>query len=325
MEISFAIAALWLAEAAAFAAAFAAVLVAALGWIAYRAMIRYRIHGEEYIRDAGLSSGRIDEAFLAREWIVEDIASPLGYQLRVHALPAGGSRLALFHHGIGWSWMSMARYMEIFRSRGWTVVALDSRGHGGSGGGPPSYGIREKEDLKALADWAASRFAHGAGFVAFGESMGAATVLQYAPLDLRLDAVIADCPYSSALAEMRHRLARALVPPGLRGLVLRAADAICRRLHGFSLAEADSTRAILRTGVPIMLIHGLEDDYVPWRMSVIMAETRRRALPDAATELLLVPGAAHGGSLKADPSRYEGEVCAFIEESLARSGKLRQN
>jgi len=321
MEVSLAIAALWLAEIA----ALAAVLVAALGWIAYRAMIRYRIHDEAYIRNAGISSGRIDEAFLAREWIVEEIISPFGYPLRVRALPASGSKLALFHHGIGWNWMSMARYMEIFRSRGWTIVALDSRGHGGSGGGPPSYGIREKEDLKAVADWAAPRFGHSRGMIAFGESMGASTVLQYAPLDPRLDAVAADCAYSSALDEMRHRLARGLVPPGLRGLVVRAADAICRRLHGFSLADADSTRAILETGVPIMLIHGLEDDYVPWRMSVIMAETRRRALPDAATELLLVPGAAHGGSLKADPARYESELYSFIEESLARSGKLGQN
>lgn len=321
MDSSFALAALILFGIAAFIAA----LVALLGWIAYRAMIHYRIHDEKYILEAGLSSGRIDASFLARNWIVEDVVSSRGYALRVHALISGGSKLALFHHGIGWNWMSMARYMEIFISRGWTVVALDSRGHGGSGGGPPSYGVLEKEDLKTVADWAASRFAYHAGFVAFGESMGAATVLQYAPLDSRLDAVVADCPYSSALDEMRHRLARCLVPPGLRTLVAATADEICRRRQGFSLAEADPSRAILETAVPIMLIHGLADDYVPWKMSVIMAETRRRALPDAVTELLLVPGAGHGGSYKTDPERYAGELYAFIEESLARSGKHAQN
>lgn len=321
MDITLAVAALWLAEAA----AALAILVAALGWIAYRAMIRYRIHDEAYIREAGLSSGRIDEAFLSLPWTIEDVASPFGYRLRVRALAGSEPRVALFHHGIGWNWMSMARYIELFRERGWTVVALDSAGHGDSGGGPPSYGIREKEDLKAVADWAASRFPRAGGFVAFGESMGAAAVLQYAPLDPRLDAVVADCPYSSALSEMRHRLARAWVPPGARGLAVAVADAICRRLHGFSLAGADSTSAMLRTEVPIMLVHGLEDDYVPWRMSVIMAETRRRALPDAPTELLLVPGAGHGGSRKADPARYERELASFIDESLARSGKLGQN
>ncbi len=50
----------------------------------------------------------------------------------------------------------------------------------------------------------------------------------------------------------------------------------------------------------MLFIHGLEDRYVPWRMSVVMAETRRRRLPKAVTELLLVPGAKHGGSLAAD-------------------------
>jgi hypothetical protein len=39
-------------------------------------------------------------------------------------------RLAVFHHGIGWGWLGMIRYMELFRAEGWTVVAYDSRGHG---------------------------------------------------------------------------------------------------------------------------------------------------------------------------------------------------
>jgi uncharacterized protein len=302
-----------------------AIAVALIGWIAYRGMIHYRIRDAASIAESGLASGRMNSGFLELPWIEEEVMSPLGYPLRSRALAGPEPRVALFHHGIGWNWTGMARCMELFRARGWTVVAFDARGHGDSGGGRPSYGILESRDMKAVADWALRRFSSSGGFVALGESMGAATALMYAALDRRLDAVVADCPYSSALGEMRHRLARALVAPGLRGLAIRAADAVCASRQGFSLRDAEPARSILETEVPVMLIHGLDDDYVPWRMSVVMAETRRRRLPAALTELLLVPGARHGGSLGADPEGYERALFGFVEESLARAGKLGQN
>lgn len=302
-----------------------ALLVVALGWISYRGMIHYRIRDEALLLRAGIESGDIDEGLLDLPWIEEDLSSPTGYALRVHALEGGAGRFAIFHHGIGSGWVTMIKYMELFVAEGWTVVAFDSRGHGRSGGGRPSYGYFEKADLKAVADWSFARFARArhpgeGGFVAFGESMGAATVLQYAPLDPRLDAVIADCPYSSAIGELDYRLKFAMVPQPFRSLIIRVADAICRRLEGFSLRDADPGRAVLETGVPILFIHGLEDRYVPWRMSVVMAETRRRRLPRAATELLLVPGAKHGGSLGADRTRYAEALRTFLGSALAEAG-----
>jgi uncharacterized protein len=306
-------------------AALGAIAAALIGLIAYRGMIRYRIKDARSIAESSLASGRMAPGFLSLPWAEADIPSPLGYPIRARALRGPEPRLALFHHGIGWNWTGMARCMELFRARGWTVVAFDSRGHGDSGGGRPSYGILESRDMKAVADWALGRFPASGGFVALGESMGAATALMYAALDPRLDAAVADCPYSSALGELKHRLARAWVAPGLRELAIRAADAVCVARQGFSLGDAEPARAILETEVPVMLIHGLEDDYVPWRMSVVMAETRRRRLPAALTELLLVPGARHGGSIGADPEGYERALFGFIEESLARAGKLDQN
>jgi uncharacterized protein len=326
-----------------------AALVILLGYVSYRGMIHYRMRDEAYMRQAGIEAGDFDEGALDLPWIEEEIPSSGGYSLRAHALEpaasgpaaAGGGlepklarepKLAIFHHGIGWGWLGMVRYMELLRAEGWTVVAYDSRGHGGSGGRAlgkraprPSYGFHEKEDLKAVADWSFATFcgARSAGgapgaFVVFGESMGAATVLQYAPLDPRLDAVIADCPYSSALGELRYRLKSAMVPPGLRALVVLVADAFCRRLEGFSLREADPSRAILETDIPILFIHGLEDRYVPWSMSVVMAETRRRRLPSAVTELLLVPGAKHAQSIRADRGRYAEALRAFLAELRER-------
>jgi pimeloyl-ACP methyl ester carboxylesterase len=299
-----------------------ALLVLLLGWVSYRGMIHYRMRDEAATRRASLASGDIDESVFDLPWIEEELRSPTGCTLRLHALAGGSGRLALFHHGIGSGWVGMIRYMELFRAEGWTTVAFDARGRDGSGGGRPSYGFYEKADLKVVADWAlgsvdgAARFPHEGGFVAFGLSMGAATVLQYAPLDPRLDAAIADCPYSSATAELEYRLKSAMVPRPFRSLVVSVADAFCRRLEGFSLSDADPSRAILETEMPIFFIHGLEDRYVPWRMSVVMAETRRRRLPEAVTELLLVPGARHADSIGVDRERYAEALMSFLSDAL---------
>jgi pimeloyl-ACP methyl ester carboxylesterase len=301
-------------------------LVLLLGLVSYRGMIHYRMRDEAYIRQAALDAGDFDASAIDLPWIEEDIASPGGYSLRVHALEPDvaqrAGKVAVFHHGIGWGWLGMIRYMELFRQAGWAVVAYDSRGHGSSGGGRPSYGYYEKRDLAAVVDWAigrdgrAGRFPSEGGFVIFGESMGAATVLQYAPLDSRLDAVIADCPYSSALGELKYRLRAVAVPPGLRDLVAIAADALCRRLEGFSLRDANPEAAILDTEVPILFIHGLEDKYVPYAMSLRMAESRKRKLPGAVTELLLMPGARHAQSIRADKARYVAAIHEFLEKAL---------
>jgi pimeloyl-ACP methyl ester carboxylesterase len=301
--------------------AIVALLAYALGRFAYGAMIGIEIRDESRIEAEALARGDASPADFALPWAVEEIASPRGYTLALRSLRGEVPALAVFHHGVTWSWVGMIRYMSLFRELGWSVVAFDCRGHGSSGGGKPSYGVFEREDLKAVVDWAVGRFPIDAGLAVVGESMGAATVLQYAPLDPRVDAFVADCPYSTAREELDAQLRRSFVPFFLRPAVIGVADRLCRRREGFSLSEADSAGAILRTEAPILLVHGLDDRYVPWRMSVEMAERRRRALPDSITELRLVEGARHGRSISVDRAGYAACLNSFLAMALAARGK----
>ncbi|HET7838853.1 MAG TPA: alpha/beta fold hydrolase [Rectinemataceae bacterium] len=311
-----------------------AALTFLLGWISYRGMIHYRSLAPEAIVAAGLEGGTIRAETLALPWLESRLRSPYGYELAVRALRGTADRLVIMHHGISLDWHGNFRYMEHFIREGWTVVAYDSRGHGetksleagkGAGGrsSRPSYGVYEKFDLKAVADWALDTFAHSGGFVVLGESMGAASALQYVAIDGRADAIVADCSFSSAVAELDHRLKRSFVPFFLRPAVVMVADLFCRRLEGFSLHEASPERAVLAREVPILFVHGLDDDYVPWRMAVVMAESRRRRLSSALTELRLVPGARHAKSINVDPEGYSQSLGAFLSAALAgRIGRL---
>ncbi|HTX73191.1 MAG TPA: alpha/beta fold hydrolase [Rectinemataceae bacterium] len=292
-------------------------LILALGYVSYRSMVLIPVKTEPFIIEWSRERGDLDDSDLALPWERHSVPSPQGYDIAVHVLPGTGNRVALLQHGITWSWLGMMRHARLFHDEGWTVVTLDSRGHGDTRGGRPSYGWFERHDIKAVADWALGRFPHEAGYLALGISMGAASVLQYAPLDARLDAVIADCSYRSAVSELDHRLKRTMMPGFARPAVIAVANALCRRNAGFSLSDASPERSMLETPVPMLFIHGLADDYVPWKMSVIMAETRSRRLPDSLTELKLVPEARHARALATDPEGYRASVGGFLEKALA--------
>ena len=226
----------------------------------------------------------------------------------------------------------MLRYARRFHERAWNVVVYDLAGHGDSVAPralsrAPSFGFYEKDDLAAVVAAARSRF-HGQGpVVLVGESMGAATALQYAPIgaprgaaraDWSVDAVVADCPYSSAAEELDWRLEETGVPRFVADSAAGLVAALLSRLRGFRPADAAPERSILETAVPILLIHGADDRYVPTSMSVRMAEDRRRS-GIGPTELLVVSGARHAKSVSTEPDAWFSTVFAFIDR-FARGG-----
>jgi uncharacterized protein len=307
---------------AAFAALFVCVV---LSYVAYRLLVKQRPHAPGWIEARLLQKGEIEASWFSLPWESERIASPQGYELSVHALRGERKKLAVFQHGITWNWVAVMQYMELFRRAGWSVVAFDSRGHGESGGKGPSFGIFEKRDLAAVASWATSRYQAEDGFVVFGLSLGAASVLQFgglfssepgpsAPACPRPDALIADCSFSSLPAALRARLRDLCVLPPLRPAVVALVSFLCRIRSGFSLRDASPEKAVLATDLPILFIHGLDDRYVPASMSVKMARRRKERLPGALTELCLIPGAGHARSLKTNPQAYEAAIFDFLRK-----------
>ncbi|MEI6874935.1 MAG: alpha/beta fold hydrolase, partial [Spirochaetota bacterium] len=264
-----------------------------------------------------LARGSFTREQLGRPWETHRIRSSHGYDLVVHVLPGTRLRIALFHHGVRWNWMGSIKYAEAFVREGWTVIAFDARGHGETRGPRPSFGHFERDDLLSIADWALARWPADRGFVVHGESLGGASALQYAPLDPRIDAVIADCPFSSAREILETRLRALHVPRRAIAPVVHLAAILIRATELWRIDEASPRRSILETSLPILLIHGSADTYVPTAMSVSMAAERRRLLPDAITELRLVEGARHAAAFRADPAAYEATVLAFVDAALS--------
>lgn len=193
---------------------------------------------------------------------------------------------------------------------GHNVLLVDQRAHGKSQGRTITFGVKERLDCRSWCRYARRRFGARTPLVLAGVSMGAATVLMASELVLpsTVRAIIADCPYSS----QREIITKVAKEMGMPARSSAAACALGAMLYGgFRLGEASPEEAVRRARVPILLLHGEDDRFVPCEMS-------RKIFDACASEKRLetFPGAAHGMSYLSDPERYERVVREFLEEHL---------
>ena len=200
---------------------------------------------------------------------------------------------------------------KLAREAGQNTLVVDQRAHGKSGGTAITFGIRERMDCLCWAEYANQRFGSDTPIFLSGVSMGAATVLMASELELPTNVIgiIADCPYSSPEAIIRKvcredmHLPPALVMPFIR---------LGARLFGhFDLKEASAVQAVRNTNIPILLLHGEDDRFVPCNMS--------REIFDACTgekTRITFPGAGHGLSYIVDTETYSEAVSRFVDQCL---------
>ena len=200
---------------------------------------------------------------------------------------------------------------KLAREAGMNTLLVDERANGRSGGRTITFGVKERRDCLSWIEYANSRFGPVPIFLA-GVSMGAATVLMAAglPLPANVAGIIADCPYSSPEAIIRKVCREDMhLPPALLMPFVRLAA----RLFGrFRLDGASAVEAARDTGIPILLLHGEDDRFVPCGMS--------REIHDAApgSTLVTFPGAGHGLSYIVDGARYAAAVERFILDCTQR-------
>ena len=193
---------------------------------------------------------------------------------------------------------------------GYNVLMPEHRACGESEGHTLTFGIREHQDVADWANYAVRRFGPDVKICLMGISMGASTVLMSCMEDLpeNVRGIIADSPYDSPVAIIKCVAARdAHVPPFLSGPAAKLAALIYGHFRLNKLTASDGASV---ADIPILLIHGEEDRFVPEEMSRKIAE----ANPDMVTRVTF-PGAGHGISFLIDEDRYRkltGDFCREI-------------
>ena len=189
------------------------------------------------------------------------------------------------------------------------VLLVDQRAHGRSEGRTISFGIQERQDLLNWVDYAIERFGEDVKIILYGVSMGGATVLMASELELpeNVKGIIADCPFSSPIDVILH-VGRSMPIPGW--LIRPFAILGAKIFGGFDLTETDAARAVKHTKVPILIIHGEADRYVPCEMSDLAIHNSEMVTR------YTIPGAAHGISYLVDTPRYRRIVEEFMQNVL---------
>lgn len=198
---------------------------------------------------------------------------------------------------------------ELSFDLGHNLLLVDQRAHGKSQGRTIAFGIKERQDVLSWANYALERFGPEVPILLYGISMGASTVLMASELELpeNVRCIIADCPYSSPMEIILHVGKSMPIPNWLiRPFVTLGA----KIFGGFDIGECDAAQAVKHTRIPILIIHGEADGFVPCEMSNIASKN-----PEFVTRQTF-PGADHGISYLVDTKRYRAIVTDFIKNCL---------
>lgn len=190
------------------------------------------------------------------------------------------------------------------------LLLVDQRAHGKSGGRTIAFGIQERWDVLSWVRYAVSRFGEDVQILLYGISMGASTVLMASELPLpdNVRGIIADCPYSSPTEIICKVAEKKRIPVGVARLFSWIG---ARVFGGFDLTETDAVRAVKHTRIPILLIHGEADGFVPCDMSAAIQRSNPRMVHRCT-----FPGADHGISFLTDSRRYRQIVTEFCKQVL---------
>src|SRR5215469_12001107 len=201
------------------------------------------------------------------------IAAADGVELKgwyVHPRDFNGSVVVALH-GITDNREGVAGYGKLFLDHGYAILLPDARAHGESGGLLATYGVKEAGDVHRWVDWIYQhdppRCVYG-----FGESYGAALMLQSLAAEPRYCAVVAESPFSTAREMSYERVSRPLhLEPWfgrtLGRPVIASAVLYVRLRYGIDLLQPSPLDGIRKSNIPVLLIHGEKDHNISPRHS----------------------------------------------------------
>jgi pimeloyl-ACP methyl ester carboxylesterase len=221
--------------------------------------------------------------------------------------PNGGCVVVL--HGIADSRVSTVGFAPMFLDQGYAVLLPDSRAHGASEGRFVTYGLLEKYDVIAWANWmkkAGCRNLYG-----LGESLGALILIEAAALQPVFAAIVAECPYADLRETAEYRARQMLPMPAFVALpaakiAVSSAIIYASWVHGLDFRQVSPIRSIVHAGSPILLIHGLKDLRTP------ASNSERLARANPLNPLWLVPNALHTGAAAAEPDEFQRRVLGWF-------------
>lgn len=257
-----------------------------------------------------------------KEWMLKQpredvyIRSEDGLKLHATYFPGdGGKKLVICFHG--YTSKGMSDYIGLsnyYLQRGYQMLLVDERAHGDSEGTYIGFGCLDRRDALLWIRYGEERLGKDCEIWLHGTSMGGATVLMASGLKLpaTVKGIVSDCAFTSAWDVFAHVLKSQYHLPAFP--ILHIADGMVKDRAGYGLAQCNAAKEVRKAKVPILLIHGDEDTFVPCRMCYEIYENCA-----SPKEMLIVHGAGHCEAFYKEKEQYEKKLTAFLGKGGALS------
>lgn len=202
---------------------------------------------------------------------------------------------------------------KFYVEAGYQVLLVDLRAHGRSEGLYVGFGCLDRWDALSWIQEAVERLGKDSSILLHGISMGGATVLMTSGMKLpsQVKGIISDCGFTSAWEIFSLVLHTRYHLPSFP--LMQIADRMAKAKAGYGLAECSASREVEKAEVPILLIHGDADTFVPcWMSYEIYAHCGSQA------HLMIVKGASHAEAYHKDREGYEKAVLSFLKDVMGR-------
>lgn len=220
-----------------------------------------------------------------------------------------GDAIILFH-GVSDNRAGMLGPADFLLRSGYFVLLPDARAHGSSGGAIATYGVTESGDIRDWFQWVV-RTRSPRCIYAIGESMGAAQLLDSLSVEPGFCAVVAESPFANFREASFIRLGQQLGVGDWAGRTLlrpsvETALLYVRWKYDVDLSQDQPDRAVGRSRVPVLLIHGMMDNNLPPRNSEMILARNHGRNPNV---MLWEPrDADHCGAATAEPGEYQRRI-----------------
>lgn len=230
---------------------------------------------------------------------------------------AATGRWVIQVHGRGTRRSETLRAVGVFRSRGYTSMLVSYRNDGdalASTDNRYALGDREWRDVSAAMAFALDNGA--TSIVLMGWSMGGATALQAATRSAQSDAVraialespVIDWKTTLEFQRREMRLTRSVSTTAQVILTHDWANALTGQATSIDLDRLDFVQRAEELRVPLLILHSMDDGYVPPDASVLLAAAR----PDIVTFEKFTT-ARHTKLWNVDQPRWENAIADWLD------------
>mgnify|MGYP003306740193 CR=1 FL=1 len=201
-------------------------------------------------------------------------------------------------------------FASFYLENGINLFFPDHIASGESEGTHCSFGYYEREDCLKWLSYMTESFGKDIKIILHGVSMGSATVCMMSerdelPSNVRF--TVADCGFTTAKELFGFKMKGMGIPPKY---ILKAANITHKLNYGFDFNEIAPVESVKNAKVPMLFVHGENDNLVPSYMAEILYENCGAPYKD----ILLVPGADHAQSHMVWEKQYEDKISEFIEK-----------